>query len=552
MTVDLATTKLDPLIQTGVKHRPQPTMDCADCATLQRFQAFDITALIETVALPRVVSASRFARDVTIYDGSVAQGPGKSAAEPRAEATPVKATLQIFYNKDATGETDALDAAAGNPQPVSFFGLQAKKTDIGWRCSNSRWSLIEPATGTKAQRLQQDHTSIAKQMADSGQTCIDLHQTWDSGARDEDLAASEGTETLCGHLADMDRLTGIPTLDDQATIWQVNWAVATVVADDMLRKDGSQLWVKVHLEDVSGSAVVRMGEAVALQLSGFADKEAFIAAVDDGDPVLPTLLTLKIARRVRKVDAADGANDAHSFVNMTVIQAANQPFDEHRTKSTLGLVPLLRSFASMPSAILPATLSLLTPSKVYPIVVAYDPANLPPHPCRKAWVLVKATKKSKCTEDPPYVVTTDGIVEARLDASPAEKDSRGEESPAEKEYCMKILCNKSNRSAFLLTPKQGKPVYAIAILASVTQDAFFAETVEVLTVDEAVALTKAMKVEMKLAMHLLQTAATTKELAEWTTETTPAKSPVCRKLGRSPTDAAGSELRSPDKKQRVE
>ena len=55
------------------------------------------------------------------------------------------------------------------------------------------------------------------------------------------------------------------------------------------------------LEDRTGQMAVNMDEKTALSLSGRGNKEAFLQAVRDGDPVFPTVLSAKIVRKLKKV-----------------------------------------------------------------------------------------------------------------------------------------------------------------------------------------------------------------------------------------------------------
>ena len=106
---------------------------------------------------------------------------------------------------------------------------------------------------------------------------------------------------------------------------------------------------------------------------------------------------------------------------------------------------------------------------------------------------------------------------------------------------MKILCNEQNRAAFLLVPKHGKPVYALAIANSVTPTEVYAETIEQITAEEALALSRAIDVEMTLAdalvnMHKDQDGSAAQN-DPWTPLRTPLNGKHCRVLGRSPTEA---------------
>ena len=137
--------------------------------------------------------------------------------------------------------------------------------------------------------------------------------------------------------------------------------------------------------------------------------------------------------------------------------------------------------------------------------------------------------KSSCTQQPPFVVTTQDVM-----------DGACEPENLEKKLAMKILCNEQNRAAFLLTPKHGKPVYALALVNRVTPTDLYADTIEQVTAEEAVALSRAIDVEMTLAdalvkMHNDQDGCATQNDA-WTPLKTLLNGKPCRMLGRSPTE----------------
>ena len=68
-----------------------------------------------------------------------------------------------------------------------------------------------------------------------------------------------------------------------------------------------KLWLTVTLEDLTRQTVVTMNEKTALFLSGLDDREDFLQAVNDGDPVFPTMLSANIVRRLKKVAQEDAA-----------------------------------------------------------------------------------------------------------------------------------------------------------------------------------------------------------------------------------------------------
>ena len=103
---------------------------------------------------------------------------------------------------------------------------------------------------------------------------------------------------------------------------------------------------RVDLSDVTGTVQARLPEAVALPLSGQAGISEFLAAVTAGDPVLPTMLSVKIARRQRTDDSSqaqgDGA-DTPIYMNYRITQATAQPKENRRSQSALTHVPFLRT-----------------------------------------------------------------------------------------------------------------------------------------------------------------------------------------------------------------
>ena len=69
--------------------------------------------------------------------------------------------------------------------------------------------------------------------------------------------------------------------------------------------------------------------------------------------------------------------------------------------------------------------------------------------------------------------------------TPDVTDGAQEPDNPDRKLNMKILCNEQTRAAFLVVPKHGKPVYALAIISSVTPNDIYAETVEQITAEEA-------------------------------------------------------------------
>ena len=172
-------------------------------------------------------------------------------------------------------------------------------------------------------------------------------------------------ETFCAHLPDLRTNAGFADMDSATTVWQMNWVTGIIDSDSMLNKDG-RIWASIDLSDVTGTIRARMPEAIALKLSAATDTAAFVRSVTDGDPVFPTMLSVKIARKQRTVtsagtpgntNAVDGSGadtPGNTHVNYTIIDACEQRKDYVRSKTALELAPLLRHLSTITSAVMPA------------------------------------------------------------------------------------------------------------------------------------------------------------------------------------------------------
>ena len=528
------------LMQPSQRVLPLPTVTCADCVGFKSFQSFDITSLVHTVSEARTVGGGRFVRDVYLVDGSKTSDVEPLASQASADtsvAQLVRPKVAVYYARtglDDPAWMQSLIAAAKQSQPFHFFGLQAQTASQGqYKIETARWwYTIMPATGPKATRLIEMFPSINENVSITAPMTLETtYQPRDES--DDILASTAGTETFCSHLGQMSQVTGLDGIDGQVTVWQCNWAFASVVGkdEDLLKNDGSKLWMWVLAEDVSGSVTFRMGEKVALQLSGLANKETFLRAVKDGDPVFPTLLSFKASRKVKLLEPGDASS---LTVNMQIVDARPQDVGLTRTQSVMDLVPIMKSFKSLTSAIMPATMAMLTSSTIYPLCVRYP--GMDAQPCNKAWVLLKTTTKSVWLEEPPYTVTTDGV-----------QDALGTDAPEESgTFTLVSLATKSNQSSLRLSPAYGKPAHALAVISSLEGKTLYAETVEVIQVADVQPLQTAMRQEMAVAAELARSA--NNKPASWSEDSSPLVAKRCREIGRSPTGPAIDPLPGPDAK----
>ena len=159
--------------------------------------------------------------------------------------------------------------------------------------------------------------------------------------------------------------------------------------------NGEKLWLKVMCQDVSGRFEGRMGEKVALEVTGKTSKEDFIQGATDGESMFPTFVSCKVARKIKEGTANNEAGQKNSFVDITIVAACAQEPTMPRTTTVKQLVPVMRSLTTMSTATLAAALSMLRSTNAYPLSVQYPVPDLDPQLCHKVWILIRATKKSK-------------------------------------------------------------------------------------------------------------------------------------------------------------
>ena len=540
-TVDLTATTMTKLLQTGTTMTPKPDITCADCLAINQAQAFDITALVESVSERRDIKDNRKVRDVYLIDGSSSSGATTpiqassvaSPAEEQEEKKMVRLKVAVYYDTDRKGiDPDFIKLiidAKSSPKAIHFYGLSARAEGKGYIFETMRSGyVITPATGARAEKLVMDHAAILD--AKTKMEVQTLETQWEEP--DDYLINEEGQETFCAHLADMSKPTAITSLDAKPTLWQTNWVFPGLERGNMTNEKGN-LWLTVNLEDSTGQVAVNMDEKTALSLSGHGNAENFLQAVLDGDPVFPTLVSAKIVRKLKRVsqdneDSVEATEQETTYVNNKIISISVQDLTVPRTLTCLDLISMLRATASLSSAIFPVSLNMLMPSKLYPLLVKYPKSNLMASPCKKIWTIIKATKKSTCTDEPPYQVMTNDVQDA-LDMSDQE---------VKKNYNMITMCNKDNRPSLMLTPSHGKTVYALVVITAVDGSTLYTENVETIQEADKENLARAIRQEMTLVARLLEYTASQKR-AKWDDTKSPLQSSKCRTLSRSPT---GPEL----------
>ena len=96
--VDLTKTTMTKLLDTGTTITPQPSITCSECLDFNKVQAFDITALVDSVSERRDVRDERKVRDVYLIDGTVSTRPVPK--KPSGVSSPVEestARLHLLF-----------------------------------------------------------------------------------------------------------------------------------------------------------------------------------------------------------------------------------------------------------------------------------------------------------------------------------------------------------------------------------------------------------------------------------------------------------------------
>ena len=157
-------------------------------------------------------------------------------------------------------------------------------------------------------------------------------------------------------------------------------------------------------------------------------------------------------------------------------------------------------------------------------------------PCQKALVLVRSSQKGKATDC--------GFGLLKLEIYGVENVlTLGASQPSEG-FIISTTCNVANVTQYKLDPpaRQGVTHVLAIITAQVHESTFVAESVMLLTADEMQKAKIAMSRLLELAAEMYRTSS--KRVASWTADVSPAMMKKCKVLGKSPTDAPLPEYAS--------
>jgi hypothetical protein len=240
LVVDIGWTKFDPLLQNGdaAQLSPAPSMTVAACVGYVQAQRFDVTALVAQIFPVRSGGGKRSVRDVILVDGSKLENGNLAELK-----------LDFFFDSRETKEEKNILAlltdAAGKPIPLSFFAVQGKKVDTGYKFESSRDFFLVPASLTSGKGAQQVLAADALH-ATPPEDRETLETTF--SPQNNDYANDLGTETFCALLRGLKGKANVKAIDDNPTLWQVNWAeVAWPTGPQLRTKDGARLWFKTAM-----------------------------------------------------------------------------------------------------------------------------------------------------------------------------------------------------------------------------------------------------------------------------------------------------------------
>ena len=564
--------------------QPCPIGTVSEKLQLQQEQRFDLTALILTVSpvrdagTDRNTGADKKCCDVELIDGSTNEAKDKKMTMP----------LTIFMVKDSDVHQQLLQCME-NSLPVTLLQMQGSKTKDdeyvfqsaykGWRVITA--SAAQPGSD-KAQLLVNDAQALRSEQ----NTEAFAKPSFEANMR-RDYSGVPGTETTVKLFLSLPSISsGITSLDEEESVWQINWARVHEPAPqlDIMNRKGTKLWFPVTFRDNTMQHTLWMQEEAALQLSDCTTAEDFKKKHADGCLWFPLICSLKI---VRKRNAAnDGAykgtsqasaeqpasveqhaEQVHDY-DAIIVEAAEQDLKQTPTSSSLVLIDLLAARMDAVDVFLPAALHMLEKSQLYSLSVRFEAQKLPDallndplrpvyehappekmlRPCTQAFCIVQATNKGECHDigNGGFKVINKGVRDALFDRTA---------QPDPVSYTLTAFCTKDNLQDFKLDPPRGsKSQYALIVVTDILPGSsaddpanLIVDALTLLHRDDVEPIQKSMQ---KLLYYCAAASdiSTRKRKQEWSETFSPAQAHKCRTISRHPTGQTLPEYLSTPKK----
>ena len=549
LVVNLALTKMETVLLGCPKAsavQPCPPHSVAMCSFLDNQQFFDVTALVQDTSDVRGVGNDRQCFSINIIDGTVDKSTNKIKVLP----------LSVYDDKGSKRFEDKkalADSSLLSKKAISFFcikGAQDSQANFTFTTTKNTW-FIE-ATGDKASKLNGEETLHKLQAEDTVAFKIRT-----SDARD--WSQEMGTETRCALLASFaNKPTGVQALDENETIWQLNWVRVAdpATAQSIKTNDGTRIWFPLSMHDHTGPLLLYITERAALKLAKVTDATEFEKLHAEERLHFPIWASVKAMRKPKPNSVAQPAS-CRSITNEFVghiVQAEEQSLQDAPTTQSTMLLPLLDKTLQTREAVLPALLDMIEPPGMYALSAKYKVQPLPAElqsfttllsasqhitkSCSQIIALIESSERSKLEPAGPqgHKLVTENVRD--ISCSNGESDRR---------YKLTTYCTLDTVTDLKLDPPRGAKTQAAMISISAILDSsaeqptsLLVDTVQLLTAEDATTrLTPVMRKMICFTALSSQMADRKRAIEGWSEEESPGKAARCRTLGRSPT---GQEL----------
>ena len=528
------------LCSAGKPTMPEPSIPISTCMSIDREQLFDVMGIVREVSelLPggRTSSGQERVRcTCKIIDGSKMPGTDRTCDLP----------ITIFADKPSNSSValpamfQELKEAATNQWAVAIFGIQGKQsTDNGkaaWSFTSSfTFSVVRASKTLKGTQLETE----VKRLLEEQSASVPMPATHVSSMDVASFADQLGTETTCALFSTILRRTRLQAIENENTIWQINWCRVYLPEKgvQVTTHDASRLWMRVKVEDETGSFHLYMNEKAALALAGVDDKSAFEAAHAQDNLYFPAKASVKILRKglafeTPNAKATETSNSvAQPDPTCYIVEAMEQPLEDTRSKRSLVLLKLMENTKVNTDVCVPAAASIVHKEPHYGLSVHYvvDRA-LVKKTCITALVLVEANVASKMERvNEGFMMTTEKVKDALDDTFV---------------FTLISYCSLTNAPDYQLKPtRQKRAQMALVTISDVLETGsaekpttFLATSIEKLSENDA----ETARDHMRRTMFFASLAAKQQGAGPnnvWTEELSPANASKCRRLGKSPTD----------------
>ena len=528
------------LCSAGKPTMPEPSIPISTCMSIDREQLFDVMGIVREVSelLPggRTSSGQERVRcTCKIIDGSKMPGTDQTCDLP----------ITIFADKPSNSSValpamfQELKEAATNQWAVAIFGIQGKQsTDNGkaaWSFTSSfTFSVVRASKTLKGTQLETE----VKRLLEEQSASVPMPATHVSSMDVASFADQLGTETTCALFSTILRRTRLQAIENENTIWQINWCRVYLPEKgvQVTTHDASRLWMRVKVEDETGSFHLYMNEKAALALAGVEDKSAFEAAHAQDILYFPAKASVKILRKglafeTPNAKATETSNSvAQPDPTCYIVEAMEQPLEDTRSKRSLVLLKLMENTKVNTDVCVPAAASIVHKEPHYGLSVHYvvDRA-LVKKTCITALVLVEANVASKMERvNEGFMMTTEKVKDALDDTFV---------------FTLISYCSLTNAPDYQLKPtRQKRAQMALVTISDVLETGsaekpttFLATSIEKLSENDA----ETARDHMRRTMFFASLAAKQQGAGPnnvWTEELSPANASKCRRLGKSPTD----------------